>query len=154
MWNSRLAESVGNKATDAVVVALDMSTLQARRRQKAGFVGIDGVGTTPTRARLKVLADASPQCRNRDTEMQRICCSLLCVRKVDFGDKQAAVESLSSSRSKKTIQRRSVMGRLAARCKRSRDLNSSRSSMIRLCSLLMSAPSPSMGPSKMFTGST
>jgi hypothetical protein len=47
-------------------------------------VGIDGVGTTPTRARLNVLADVSPQCRNRDTEMQRICCTPLCVRKVDI----------------------------------------------------------------------
>jgi hypothetical protein len=31
MWKSRLAESVGDDAADAVVVALDMSTLQGRR---------------------------------------------------------------------------------------------------------------------------
>jgi hypothetical protein len=84
MWNSRLAESVGDSATDAVVVALDMSTPQARRRKAVVSVGINEVGTTPTRARLKVLADVSPQCRNRDTEMQRICCSRLCVRKVEI----------------------------------------------------------------------
>jgi hypothetical protein len=47
-----------------------------------------------------------------------------------------------------------VTGRLAARCERSRDLNSSRSSVIGLCSLLISAPNPSMGPPKMLTGST
>jgi hypothetical protein len=34
MWNLRLAESVRNGATDAVVVALDMSTRQGRRRKK------------------------------------------------------------------------------------------------------------------------
>jgi hypothetical protein len=59
MWNSRLAESVGDGATDAVVVALDMSTLQARRRKKVESVGINDVGTTPTRALLNVLADVS-----------------------------------------------------------------------------------------------
>jgi hypothetical protein len=41
MWNLRLAESVGDGATDAVVVALDMSTLQARRRMKVVSVGIN-----------------------------------------------------------------------------------------------------------------
>jgi hypothetical protein len=56
MWNLRLAESVGNGATDAVVVTLDMPTLQARRRKKVVFVGINDVGTTPTRAQLNVLA--------------------------------------------------------------------------------------------------
>jgi hypothetical protein len=75
MWNLCLAESVGDDATDAVVVALNLSALQARCRKKVESVGIDGVGTTPTQARLKVLADVSPQCRNRDTEMQRICCT-------------------------------------------------------------------------------
>jgi hypothetical protein len=44
MWNLRLAESVGDGATNAVVVALDMSTLQARRRKKAVSVGISDVG--------------------------------------------------------------------------------------------------------------
>jgi hypothetical protein len=34
MWNSPLAESVGDGATDAVVVALDMSNPQYRRRKK------------------------------------------------------------------------------------------------------------------------
>jgi hypothetical protein len=34
MWNLRLAESVRDGATDAVVVVLDMSTLQVRRRKK------------------------------------------------------------------------------------------------------------------------
>jgi hypothetical protein len=72
MWDLRLAKSVGDGSTDAVVVALDMSTLQARRRKKIVSVRINDVGTTPTRARLKVRADVSPQCRNRDTEMQRI----------------------------------------------------------------------------------
>jgi hypothetical protein len=64
MWNSRLAESVGDGAEDAVVVALDISTPQARRRKKVVSVGINYVGTTPTRTRLNVLADKSPQCRN------------------------------------------------------------------------------------------
>jgi hypothetical protein len=94
MWNLRLAESVGDGATDAVVVALDTSTLQARRCKKAVSVGINDVGTTPTRARFNVLADVSPQYRNRYAEMQRICCTLLCIRKVDIGDGQAAVERL------------------------------------------------------------
>jgi hypothetical protein len=61
----RLAESTGDGATDAVVVALDMSTPRARRRKKIVSVGINDVGTTPTRARLNVFADVSPQCRNR-----------------------------------------------------------------------------------------
>jgi hypothetical protein len=95
MWNLCLAESVGVCATDAVVVALDMSTPQARRRKKVVSVSINDVGTTPTRAQLYVLADVSSQCRNRYTEMQRICCTQLCVRKVDIGDGQAAVERLS-----------------------------------------------------------
>jgi hypothetical protein len=34
LWNLRLAESVGEGASDAVVVALDMSSPQARRRKK------------------------------------------------------------------------------------------------------------------------
>jgi hypothetical protein len=46
MWNSRLAESVGDGAEDAVVVALDMSTPQGRRRKKVVSVGINDVGTT------------------------------------------------------------------------------------------------------------
>jgi hypothetical protein len=92
MWNSRLTESVGDGAADAVVVALDMSTPQARRRKKVVSVGISDVGTTPTRARLSVLADVSPQCRNRHTKMQRRCYTPLCVRKVDMEDRQAAVE--------------------------------------------------------------
>jgi hypothetical protein len=50
MWNLRLAESVGDGATDAVVVALDMPTPQARRRKMIVSVGINEVGTTPTRA--------------------------------------------------------------------------------------------------------
>jgi hypothetical protein len=73
MWTSRLAESVGDGAADAVVVALDMSTPQGRRRKKVVSVGINDEGTTPTRARLNVLADVRPQCRNRYTEMQRHC---------------------------------------------------------------------------------
>jgi hypothetical protein len=56
MWNLRLAESVGDGAADTVVVALNMSTPQARRRKNDVSVGINDVGTTPTRARLKVLA--------------------------------------------------------------------------------------------------
>jgi hypothetical protein len=157
MWTLRLVESVGDGAADAVVVALDISTRQARRRKKALSVGINEVGTTPTRARFNVLADVSPQCRNRDTEMQRRFCTPLFVRKVDIGDGQAAVEKDFENESfefaKKAIRRGLVMGRLAARCERSRNLNSSRSSMIRLCSLLMSATNPSMGQSKMLTGS-
>jgi hypothetical protein len=61
MWNLRLAESVGDGATDAVVVALDMSTRQGRRRKKFESVAINDVGTTPTHARLKVLADVLAQ---------------------------------------------------------------------------------------------
>jgi hypothetical protein len=86
MWNLRLAESVGDGAADAVVVALDMSTPQARRRKKAVSVGINDVGTTPTRARSNVLADVSPQCRNRNTEAQCHCFTPLCLRKADVGD--------------------------------------------------------------------
>jgi hypothetical protein len=37
MWNLRLAESVGDGAVDAVVVALDMSTRQAQRRKKVEY---------------------------------------------------------------------------------------------------------------------
>jgi hypothetical protein len=47
MWTSRLAESVGDGVADAVVVALDMSTPQARRREMVLSVGINDVGTTP-----------------------------------------------------------------------------------------------------------
>jgi hypothetical protein len=93
MWNLRLAESVGDGATDAVVVALDMSTRQGRRRKKVESVGINEE-IMPTRARFNGLADVRPQCRNRYAEMQRICCTPLCVRKVDIGDGQAAVERL------------------------------------------------------------
>jgi hypothetical protein len=50
MWNLRYAESVGDGAADTVVVALDMSTLQGRRRKKVLSLGINDVGTTPTRA--------------------------------------------------------------------------------------------------------
>jgi hypothetical protein len=46
MWNLRLAKSVGDGATDAVVVALDMSTPQARRRKEFESVVINDVGTT------------------------------------------------------------------------------------------------------------
>jgi hypothetical protein len=48
MWNLRLAESIGDGATDAVVVALVMSTRQGRRRKNIESVGINDVGTTPT----------------------------------------------------------------------------------------------------------
>jgi hypothetical protein len=41
VWASRLAESVGFGAEDAVVVVLDMSTPQGRRRKKAMSVGIN-----------------------------------------------------------------------------------------------------------------
>jgi hypothetical protein len=78
----------------AVVVVLDMSTPQARRRKKVLSVGISDEETTPTQARLNVLADLSPQCRSRYTEMQRRCCTPLCVRKVDVGDGQGAEERL------------------------------------------------------------
>jgi hypothetical protein len=50
MWNLRLAESVGDGAADAVVVALDTSIPQARRRKKVVSVCINDVGTTRTRA--------------------------------------------------------------------------------------------------------
>jgi hypothetical protein len=56
MWTSRLAESAGDGAADAVVVALDMSTPQGQRRKKRVSVGINDEGTTPTRSRLNVLA--------------------------------------------------------------------------------------------------
>jgi hypothetical protein len=94
MWTSRLAESVGDGAADAVVVALDMSTPQGQRRKKVVSVGINDEGTTSTRARLNVLADVSPQGRNRYTEMQRICFAPFFIRKVDVGDGQAAKERL------------------------------------------------------------
>jgi hypothetical protein len=64
MWNLHLAKSVGDGATDTAVVALDMSTPQGRRRKKVLSVGINDVETTPTRARLNVLANMSPQRRN------------------------------------------------------------------------------------------
>jgi hypothetical protein len=79
----RLAESVGDGATDAVVVALDMSTLQTRCRKKVESVGINEEIIT-TRARFNGLANVRPQCRNRYAEMQRSCCAPLCVRKVQF----------------------------------------------------------------------
>jgi hypothetical protein len=60
MWTSRLAESIGDGAADAVVVALDMSTLKGRRRKKVVSMGINEVGTTPTCARLNGLANVSP----------------------------------------------------------------------------------------------
>jgi hypothetical protein len=41
-----------------------------------------------------VLTDVSPQCRNRDTEIQRVCCTPLCVRQADTGDGPAAMERL------------------------------------------------------------
>jgi hypothetical protein len=41
-----------------------------------------------------VLADVSPQCRNRDTEMQRHSCAQLFVRTVGVGDGQAAEKGL------------------------------------------------------------
>jgi hypothetical protein len=69
MWNLRLGESVGYGATDAGVVALDMSTPQARRRKTVVSVGINNEGIIPTRARLNVLAEVSPQYRNRYTGM-------------------------------------------------------------------------------------
>jgi hypothetical protein len=92
MWTSRVAESVRDGAADAVVVALHMSIPQGRRSKKAVSVGINDERTTPTHARLNKLADVSPQCQNRDSEMQRYCCILLCLRKEDDGDGQAAEE--------------------------------------------------------------
>jgi hypothetical protein len=56
MWTSRIAESIGDGAADAVVVALDMSTPQGRSRKKVVSVGINDEGTTPTPSRLNVLA--------------------------------------------------------------------------------------------------
>jgi hypothetical protein len=56
----RLAESVRDGATDAVVTALDMPTPRARHRKKIESVGINEAWTTPMRARLKMLADVSP----------------------------------------------------------------------------------------------
>jgi hypothetical protein len=53
---------------------------------------MNDVGTTPSQARMNVFADVSPQFRNRYTEMQRTCCTPLCVLKVDTGDWLAAVE--------------------------------------------------------------
>jgi hypothetical protein len=94
MWTSRLAESVGDGAADAGVVALNMCTPQGRRRKKVLFMGISDEWTTPARARLNVLADVSPQCRNRNTEAQCHCSTSLCVRKADVGDGQAAEERL------------------------------------------------------------
>jgi hypothetical protein len=52
MWNSRFPESVGDGAEDAVVVALDTSTPQDRRRKKVESVGINDLGTTPTRSTM------------------------------------------------------------------------------------------------------
>jgi hypothetical protein len=57
-------------------------------------VGINDEGTTPTRARLNVLADVRSHCWNRYIEMQRRCCTILCVRKVDVRDGRAAEETL------------------------------------------------------------
>jgi hypothetical protein len=85
MWTSRLAESVGDGAADAAVVALNISTPQGQRRKMAVSVGINDVGTAPTRARLNVLADVCSQCRNRNTEAQRHCCSPFRVRKATEG---------------------------------------------------------------------
>jgi hypothetical protein len=68
---SRLAKSVGDGAADAVVAALDMSTPQGRRRKQAVSVGINEKETSPKHIRMNGLANVSPQCRNRNTEMQR-----------------------------------------------------------------------------------
>jgi hypothetical protein len=59
------SESVGDGSADAVMVALDVSTPQARRRKKVVSVGINDEGVTPTRARLNVLAEIGPQYRRR-----------------------------------------------------------------------------------------
>jgi hypothetical protein len=96
----------------------------------------------------------SPQCRNWITQAQCHCCISLCVRKVDVGDGQAAEERL-----RKWVFRVRIEdhlpgvsdGNVGGPLRESRDLSSSRSSMIRLCSSLISAPSPSMGLSKMLT---
>jgi hypothetical protein len=136
VWTSRLAESAGNGAADTVVVALDTSTPQGRRRKKAVSVGINDEGTTLAHARLSMLANVSPQCRNRNIEIQRHCCIPLCLRTASAGDGQAAEEGLQSDTfefAKKAIRRWSVTGRLAALCERIQNLNSMRSSMIGLC---------------------
>jgi hypothetical protein len=62
MWNSRLSKSVGDGAADAVVAALDMSTPQGWCCKKVLSVGINDEGTSPTRVRLNMLANVSPQC--------------------------------------------------------------------------------------------
>jgi hypothetical protein len=62
MQTSRLAESAGDGAADDIVIALDMSTPQGRRRKKAVSVGISNEGTAPKRSLLNVLANVSPQC--------------------------------------------------------------------------------------------
>jgi fructose-specific phosphotransferase system component IIB len=80
MWTSLLAESVGDGAADAVVVALDMSTPQARRRKETVSIEINDEWTTPTRSLVNMLADMSPQYQNRNTEMQRHYCTKLCLR--------------------------------------------------------------------------
>jgi hypothetical protein len=46
MWTSRLVESVGDGAADAVVVALYMSTPQGRRRKKVVSEGVIDERTT------------------------------------------------------------------------------------------------------------
>jgi hypothetical protein len=92
VWTSHLAESAGDGAADAIVVALKMSTPQSQRRKKAVSVGINDEGTTPTHARLNRLANVSPKCRNRNTDMQRHCCTPLCLRAASAGDGQAAEE--------------------------------------------------------------
>jgi hypothetical protein len=46
IWTLRLVESVGDGAADAVMVVLDMSTPQGRRRKKVVSVGISDEGTT------------------------------------------------------------------------------------------------------------
>jgi hypothetical protein len=60
VWILHLAKSVGDDSADAVVVALDMSIPQGRRRKKAVSVGIDDEGTTPTHTRLNGLVNMSP----------------------------------------------------------------------------------------------
>jgi hypothetical protein len=88
------AESVRDGTADAVVVALDMSTPQGRRRKKAVSVGISDEVITSTHARLNGLANVSPLCRKRNTERQRHCYPPLCLRKASAGDGQAAEEKL------------------------------------------------------------
>jgi hypothetical protein len=104
----RLAKSFGDGAADAVVVALDMSTPQGRRHKNAVSAGNNYEGTTPTHARLNGLANVSPQCRSRNTEMQRHCCTPLCEREAGVGDGQAAEERLRNESfkfEKNTIRR-------------------------------------------------